>query len=301
MFLNKLIIKQRKALKISQSQLASGICTQATVSKMENQGLAPSSQTLVQICERLNLTLNDVFSDFNDETKEKLQEKIDRSFTLMSAYRFDEAEKIINTIDEKQSQEKHLKTVLYFLKGNLALNQRKDFDEAQYYFNWILEEKSNQRDSYERLLALNGLGIIYFQKNKLQIADHYFEEIYEVLLVNQRIFVNKKRIHILSNLANFYASKKDYEKSLQVIEYSLEIIKQTQDFSYIERLLYLKAYNLFQIKDDDMLVEQTIKQAQVFAQFNGNQIVEEYVDYYLQNKRFKNTKNAEEQDRFILI
>lgn len=88
---------------------------------------------------------------------------------------------------------------------------------------------------------------------------------------------------------------------MQVIEYSLEIIKQTQDFSYIERLLYLKAYNLFQIKDDDMLVEQTIKQAQVFAQFNGNQIVEEYVDYYLQNKRFKNTKNAEEQDRFILI
>ncbi len=186
MFLNKTIIKRRKELKISQIELSKGVCTQATISKLEKQGLAPSSDILVKLCKRLNLTLNDVFSDFNDEVKEKMQEKIDQSFKLMASYHFDKAGKIINSIDEKQAQEKDLLGLLYFLKGNLALNSKKDFDEAQFFFNWILEKESKQGITCQRLLALNGLGIIYFQKNKFRLAAYYFDQINRILVLDKK-------------------------------------------------------------------------------------------------------------------
>ncbi|MDN6968096.1 helix-turn-helix transcriptional regulator [Oenococcus sp. UCMA 17063] len=288
MFLNKIIIKRRKELKISQIELAKGVCTQATISKLEKQGLAPSFDILVQLCKRLGLTLNDVFSDFNYEAKEKLQDKIDQSFKLMASYHFDKSEKIINSINEEEAQENNLLGFLYFLKGNLALNYKKDFDEAQFFFNWILEKESNQLITCERLLSLNGLGVIYFQKDKFQLAAYYFDQINNILVLDKKaVNEDKRAVHLLANLANFYASNQNYSKSLQAIKKALETVKNSKDFSYTEQLLYLKAYDLFQIDKQSKEIEKILRQAQAFAQFNENKVVEEHIDYYYQKHIFK--------------
>ncbi|AZZ60691.1 hypothetical protein DSM07_04825 [Oenococcus sp. UCMA 16435] len=209
----------------------------------------------------------------------------------MASYHFDKAGKIINSIDEKQAQEKDLLGLLYFLKGNLALNSKKYFDEVQFFFNWILEKESKQDITCQRLLALNGLGIIYFKKDKLRLADYYFDQINRILVLDKKTINDKRAAHLLANLANFYSSNQDYSKSLQAIKRALEIVKSSKDFSYTEQLLYLKAYDLFQIDKQSREIEKILRQAQAFAQFNENKVVEEYIDYYFQKNIFKAKKD----------
>ncbi|ALJ23229.1 hypothetical protein AO203_04595 [Lactobacillus gallinarum] len=54
-------IARRKELGYSQSELAWGICTQATISKFENGGKMISTKILTQLYQRLSLSLSDIF------------------------------------------------------------------------------------------------------------------------------------------------------------------------------------------------------------------------------------------------
>ena len=54
-------IARRKELGYSQSELARGICTQATISKFENGGKMISTKILTQLYQRLSLSLSDIF------------------------------------------------------------------------------------------------------------------------------------------------------------------------------------------------------------------------------------------------
>lgn len=51
---------------MSQADLVNGICTQSTLSKMEKQNIAPMTDTLVQLCLRLGLTVNNVLTEFDN-------------------------------------------------------------------------------------------------------------------------------------------------------------------------------------------------------------------------------------------
>lgn len=48
----------RKKMGFSQQELAAGICTQATLSRLENNGQIPTMKILIQLCRRLQLTLD---------------------------------------------------------------------------------------------------------------------------------------------------------------------------------------------------------------------------------------------------
>lgn len=67
MFQGKLVYNTRQKLNLTQAQLADGTCTQNTISKLENHNIAPTAAILVRICERLGLTLNDLFTEFSQD------------------------------------------------------------------------------------------------------------------------------------------------------------------------------------------------------------------------------------------
>ena len=46
-------IAARKKLGLSQSELAEGICTQATLSRFENNGQVPTLKILLKLCEQI--------------------------------------------------------------------------------------------------------------------------------------------------------------------------------------------------------------------------------------------------------
>ncbi|WP_054643912.1 helix-turn-helix domain-containing protein [Companilactobacillus kimchii] len=69
MFLGSVIYDKRRSLNLTQSDLASGLCNQNTISKMEKHNMTPQMDVLIKICQRLDLSLNDVFSEFSSDSK----------------------------------------------------------------------------------------------------------------------------------------------------------------------------------------------------------------------------------------
>lgn len=61
------IKNRRRVLGISQADLAQGICTQATISLVENKNRIPKLATLKQIAGRLDLAMNDLVTDQQPE------------------------------------------------------------------------------------------------------------------------------------------------------------------------------------------------------------------------------------------
>ncbi|HIW70700.1 MAG TPA: helix-turn-helix domain-containing protein [Candidatus Limosilactobacillus merdipullorum] len=59
----ELFVNQRKKLGMSQVALCRGICTQSTLSKFENKAQVPSVAILTQLCDRLGLSLNQVYPE----------------------------------------------------------------------------------------------------------------------------------------------------------------------------------------------------------------------------------------------
>lgn len=57
----ELFIATRKEKGYSQKELAQGICTQATLSRLENNGQIPTLKILIQLCNRLELPLGELF------------------------------------------------------------------------------------------------------------------------------------------------------------------------------------------------------------------------------------------------
>ncbi|WP_252893572.1 helix-turn-helix domain-containing protein [Lentilactobacillus senioris] len=130
-------IAQRKKLGYSQSELAKGICTQATISKFENNGKMISTKILTQLCNRLGLSLSDLFPNAEVDRQRLFAKLEEIGFNLVtSEYQLVLTE--LATISEATLTDNNLKMEYLFIKGfALALSKTNPAD-AIFCFDQIL-------------------------------------------------------------------------------------------------------------------------------------------------------------------
>lgn len=178
MFLNSIIRQQRKAKGLNQSELAAGICTQATMSNIENKGTVPSLGTLIQLCQRLDLTLNDVVSEF--QTAADNFDGLTAAERLIALDQIDQADQKLQQVATNLDKEEALTNQQYqFLTGYLCL-LHDDLDGAVFHFNFVANSDKEPNSSYVACAHLS-LGEIYFQRNQLDRASFYFSDIKQIL------------------------------------------------------------------------------------------------------------------------
>ena len=78
-------IEKRKARGLSQSELAKGICTQVTVSRFEKNGQVPTLKILIQLCNRLELPLGELFPRVGIKQPEILEKMEEAEFFLITS------------------------------------------------------------------------------------------------------------------------------------------------------------------------------------------------------------------------
>lgn len=173
MFLNSTIKQQRKIKGLNQSELAAGICTQATMSNIENKGTVPSLGTLIKLCQRLDLTLNDVVSEF--QLVEDNLDEITNAERLVALDQINAADKKLQQIGAKLDEnDEALNKRFQFLSGYLCL-LNDDLDGAVFHFNFVSDD-ALQADSSYVIAAQICLGQIYFQRDQLNRAEFYFRD-----------------------------------------------------------------------------------------------------------------------------
>ncbi|WP_171038260.1 helix-turn-helix domain-containing protein [Aquibacillus sediminis] len=201
--LSEAIKRLRKELKMTQKQLAEGICTQAQISKLENQEELPSSITLYQIAQKLEVDVEYFFREIDNER--------------------------IDYIEEVQSlARKYIRNKNYPLLKELIDDEFKNdlFQSNKEYQQFLLWHK--------------GICIYYIEKNKSKSLETLNEAI-ALTHDQQRKFYTEREIEILNSIAIIYNEEKDFVQSLQLYEeaiYYIEKLPKLKDITIYLRLLY---------------------------------------------------------------
>ena len=264
-------IKQaRKLKKITQSELANGICTQATISNIENRNLCDSLDIFSSICLRLDLEVEECMIISEEKKIENLLNKVeDLSLRLFHL----EAYNLLQEVPEGLIlSNNELTTKLLYYKGITCLLGKKDKAEALFYLYRGAE--IDRKVNIYNILSLNALGTLYELEKDMRKAQVYYEKSLQEL-EQFKLECSLERCRIYYNSAKFYSEMKDYQKSVILSEKGIQICRDKHSIYLLDYLLYEKAFNKQMLGED---TADDYRQAYYFTQFFGNTEVLQYIE-----------------------
>lgn len=166
----------RKQKGLSQIQLADGICTQATISMIENRDNCPSFEILNQICQRLEIKLTDVSHNprYGDKLFSYIEEDMRRHLYIQAQQRIGKVN--FDKLDNRFAEGKY-----YCYKGFVKLYIDDDLDEAIYHFNWMLTQYKCESLRFYHAWSNLGLELAYQKFEKPKRALRYIEQSIQIL------------------------------------------------------------------------------------------------------------------------
>ncbi|MBM7689277.1 Cro/Cl family transcriptional regulator [Enterococcus ureilyticus] len=255
----------RKQKKMSQVTLAAGICTQGTVSNIENKNVCDSLEILDAICKRLNLSLESVLDD-NDE--KKLTSLLNHVEELCNTFKHKEAYSLLqeNSIDVTNFQNKELKVRWFYFMGITNLLGYNNTTDSLYYF-YRADELGDSNSVYA-ILSVNSLGIVYEMVNELDKAQVYYEKSIN-MLKKMTVKMPIEATKIFFNTAKFYSLIEDYNTAFDLACEGMILNRTYQSLYMLDLLAYEAAFNDFMRSSD--LTAPDFNSAKAFATFNDNQ------------------------------
>lgn len=254
MFLGEIIKSERLKRNLTQTELSNGICTQFTISRIEVQNTPPAVDILIEICKKLNLTLNDVFTDFSDfeyeEPKNNLQSILKKAELKLLKNNFDEASSILEKYNLEISN-KNIPPILYLWKSYINLYLDKSVDETLLYLTTFSEKNLNKND-YSTLLFYNLFGTYYRKMNNSQLEKFFFKKSLN-FLSNQNQYTNENIYRLLFSVlltADFYLRSSNIETAKKVLSIGVNFLQESMDPYFAEKIINLK-FSLAKKNDAD--------------------------------------------------
>ncbi len=270
-----LIKEQRKKRKMSQTELAEGICKQATISNIERKNFCKDIEILSKVCRRLELTLNQVIQSSPEDW---MDDKLNQVEELSRLNLHDEALEILNDIDQNDIKDNKVLNRYYYNQGNCLLLGKGDCDGALFYFNQVLNVTDDQ-DLYG-ILSNTGIAIVYEKKEQFNFAEIYYKKAIEGVHLAEE--PRPLRFNgVLFNAAKFYSLIKKYETAIYLCDEGIKLNQAYESTQLLEYLYYEKAFNKHQLGDSEAL--DLYRDAKMMATFNKNQHVLDTIEKDLSN------------------
>lgn len=258
---------------LSQKALSKGICTQATLSKFENNGKIPSMKILIQLCNRLDLALDDIIGIDNNGKKKQIQAMNKAEFNLIIE-EYDNSWEILKEIDlDSLSDDLKATMQYYYLKGYLNVLDDGDLLEAVFDFNRILSDLDAKGETIFTFLAFVGMGMVYAQQGDDAKSEYYFSKVFNDIYGMEIDDVTKiwRYISIIFYCSLYYSNRKEFETANTLLRYGVKICQDNHVTYYIARIYEQLAINKCEVdgKSDDVL--DLLNKAEVFSEFNHNE------------------------------
>ena len=252
----------RKKKRLSQAELAKGICTQATISNIENKNVCDSLDIFSSVCLRLDLQVEECIENSSEHKLESLLNKVE---ALCGIFKHKEAYSLLNDYKDDISTSNYvLETKYFYYKGSTSLLGQKNSSEALFYLHRGSE--IDREINVYNILSVNTIGTLYTLDGDLRKAKVYYDKSLEMLSsFTQEIPMQVCRIYY--NSAKFYSSINDYSKSFKLCIEGIELNKRHNTNYTLDALLYEKAYNKHML---DKNAEEDYRVAYYFAEFFGN-------------------------------
>lgn len=263
-------VEARKALGISQSELADGICTQATLSRFENNGQIPTLKILLKLCKRLNLSLGELFPKVEIPNSE-ITEKMNQAEFFLITSEYQQAADLLASIILIEAEEANAVLRYYYLKGFIMFFQNEPVMDIMFVFDQILLTESQP---IFRLLAYTGIGMIYLREEQEEKAEFYFnkvlEQIYQYPIKDMED--TWRVLHIVFQSGVFYAHIQELELSNALLHYAVTICSDNHVTYYLARAAVQLAKNAIVTSEEQAIILELIYDARAYSKINRNQI-----------------------------
>lgn len=225
----------RRKRGLSQTALAEGICTQATISLMEKQDRIPKMNILNAICSRLNIDVSELIED-DDVSMTALFDQIS---LMMIHHHFDDARRELSKIKVKKLETEFDKQRYYYLLG-MSQVEGGQVDEAIFNFELILTQFSTMSANIYWALTTVGMAWAYEKRGNNDRAAKFVQRAVN-LIDKKKMTGGRSQWQVLyDGIAGLYLNLGQYEEAAQMAQRGIELCRKAESLfmlaSYYELL-----------------------------------------------------------------
>lgn len=275
-----IFIERRKSLKISQVKLCKGICTQSTLSKFENNGRVPSLNILNRLCERLGLSVDDLYRNSIESTTH-MRTVLNRVESELMMENYPKVSQSLSEIDSDKINNNALKMQFFYQKGLFIVLTNGTSEELFYSLSQILDDLDEKHQTIYTYLAYTGMGIFYSRRGEVKQAEFYFSKVLSYINIHKDQTFQKGSINVYLRIltvvffaAEFYIKVENYEVSSELVDRGIKLCSEQHITYYLPRLKFLAAKIAIGQNKSGEVVDGLLTESLAFAKINRNEVVE---------------------------
>ena len=228
------VLKQiRRKRGLSQTALAEGICTQATISLMEKQNRLPKMDILTAICERLNIQPDRIVENEVSGVNDTFNQIID----ALTDQEYDLAKQLISKISIKSLNSDFDKQRYYYLLGMVQISQDQ-IDDAIFNFELVLTQFATTSANIYLAMTTAGMALAYLKRDDHERAVRLTDRAVK-LIDNKKLIVGLHQwASINCQIAELYWRLGEPEKALASAQRGIQLCRD-RDSLFILDQLYL--------------------------------------------------------------
>ncbi|WP_312982129.1 helix-turn-helix domain-containing protein [Leuconostoc falkenbergense] len=260
-------IKTRKHLRISQVTLCAGICTQATLSKFEKHQQIPSFDIMIALCERIGLTLNDVFPIAVSSHQTRNENLLAQALKALFYQNVNQFKKNIEQVALDKILDKELSTyqiAKYFYMVILV----KDDNQAKKLVSHIDIACFNQQ---YKLLFYAITSHYYYHCGQFTKAQQAFEDVWrhqKSNAVNDHTGCQEAIVYLL---AEYQMLMKNYQLAMMLATYGIDLAHADDSTYFLENFFWQLVQASDMWHSQDFIVNEMIENARVIAKIHNNE------------------------------
>ncbi|MCI1975177.1 MAG: helix-turn-helix domain-containing protein [Limosilactobacillus sp.] len=225
--------KIRRKRGLSQTALAEGICTQATISLMEKQNRLPKMNILTAICERLNIPTERIV----ENSGSGINDQFNTIVNDLVAGKLDEAVDGLNKIPIKKIESDFDKQRYYYLLGTVQVKSDK-IDEAIFNFELVLTQFATTSANIYLAMTTAGMALAYYKRNDPERAQRLTDRAVRLIDNKKLIGSLHQWASIYCQIGELYGNLGNYKESKKIVERGIELCRD-HDSLFILDELYL--------------------------------------------------------------
>lgn len=252
--LSTVVKKRREELHISQSELSKGICTQTTISTLENNSYFNKWEIIPEIIKRLNIDLDKFEEEYSYRYGETNLKKVEGS---LLNHEFVDAKSLLTDIKRENIDSKELLSKYYCYQGILQLYTDTSLDEALSNFSTAIDEHLTHNNQWTISWSYLGMALSYKRLNMKKRTDYYLKlAIKELDKLFSKFESGNDLCHItrLSLIITIFAYSIN-DKQLAIIQSKKTILFLKKHFSFycLKDFYYIQGLALKNSDEDESL------------------------------------------------
>lgn len=248
----------------TQEEVSYGICTPASLSRIENGAQKPGRLILEKLFERLG-TENNLFNSFVSREEMELYSAIQeliRNITDKDISKIESQVDVVELMTKDTTELEH--QCLYFAKGELARRRDENNDKAmELYMKAIhitlpdFDGKNPLRSNlltFDEIMIINAIAILYAESGNIMLAiqlDIWLKEYMEGKIVDGTMKIAKYPM-ILYNLSNWFGDRNCHTEAFELANQGIDFCVKYGNLFFFPIFLVNKGIALAELgKIDD--------------------------------------------------